>query len=57
MPAMKDHIMTTERLADSRPDDAEWDAWVKMAAAYRLVKYYGSCVFMPNVVGFASYRQ
>ena len=38
---MNDDTMTAERPADSRLDDAEWDARVKLAAAYRLVEYYG----------------
>ena len=38
---MNDDTMTAERPAEFRLDDAEWDARVKLAAAYRLVEYYG----------------
>jgi ribulose-5-phosphate 4-epimerase/fuculose-1-phosphate aldolase len=38
---MQDDIMTAERPAAGRMDEAEWDVRVRLAAAYRLVEYYG----------------
>jgi ribulose-5-phosphate 4-epimerase/fuculose-1-phosphate aldolase len=38
---MQDEIMTAERPATARMDDAEWEIRVKLAAAYRLVEHYG----------------
>jgi ribulose-5-phosphate 4-epimerase/fuculose-1-phosphate aldolase len=38
---MQDDIMTSERSAAARIGEAEWDVRVKLAAAYRLVEYYG----------------
>jgi ribulose-5-phosphate 4-epimerase/fuculose-1-phosphate aldolase len=37
---MPNAILTAERPAGTRIDDAEWDLRVKLAAAYRLVEYY-----------------
>jgi len=38
---MQDDIMTAERPSGAQISQAEWDARVKLAAAYRLVDYYG----------------
>jgi ribulose-5-phosphate 4-epimerase/fuculose-1-phosphate aldolase len=38
---MQDEIMTAERPAAARTDNAEWEIRVNLAAAYRLVEHYG----------------
>ena len=38
---MEDQTLTLERPAKSPAAEAEWDVRVKLAAAYRLVDYFG----------------
>lgn len=38
---MPNDVITAERPPDARVNEAEWDARVKLAAAYRMVEYYG----------------